>query len=532
VWVSDRAFVGGRRAFIGTKIGGTLNDGLYRQARVGVRSYHLALPRPGTYRLGLRFADDGGAKARQRSFTILAEDRVIVRDLNVLQRVGPHHALRMKRIVVSRDRRLDITFRARRGEPTVSGIRVTRIGPARQLAAPATGPVPIPKLNAQTAPDTQPVTPENATMLSRSTNKQPARAKLSPSRKLLIEHGWDVSTAKEIAADRVRIEALPLDGISVRPEVNPISPVRISAAAAREDLAIMPKMAGVSHNFLLFRMVDDANGRQPHAYDFYDDALWSTISANAAAYAAAAQLSGAFDGIMVDTEYYGQGQNPWDYGSSAVPWSASESEGATPGHSPADAQAQVQRRGKQVMDAIRSQWPAAKVLHFRGAWLSEPKSFYPDRMNGNNVAWANELNGPFVVGFVESALGTSAAVIDGTELYTQRSLRDFENVYNWAKSGLAGAGGRIVPAPGVSAADYAAHITVAQVVYDRYVHADYSPFSAETFGAYTKWALDTSDQYTWLYTENHDWRGTGWPFTAVPQDYLDAVAQARGPSSG
>lgn len=522
LWLSDRAFVGGRKMVAGKRIAGTRNDGLYRQARVGVRAYRVPVAASGTYRVRLLFADSGSAQARRRQFSVRAEGQVVVRNLNVVKAVGPRRALRIDRFVVSNGQRLDITFRAQRGRTIVSGIQVARVLPNSNLSAQLTE-----SLSSATGPAAR---PSAASIASAPVQQSPSPPK--PGRKLLIEHGWDVSTAAEIAADRTRIDALPLDGVSVRPEVNPLSSSRTSAAFARTDLAAMPTMSNVSHNFLLFRMVDDARAGAPQAYDFYDDALWSTIGANAADYAAAARASGEFDGIMVDTEYYGEGSNPWNYGSSASPWSYSGADGATPGHSPADAQAQVQLRGKQVMDAIRSQWPDAKVMFFRAAWLSEPLSFTPTRMNGNNVAWANELNGPFVVGFVESALGTPAAVIDGTELYTQRSLRDFENVYDWARTGLSRAGGRVVPSGGVSAAAYADHITVAQVVYDRDVLADYAPLPAATFGALTKWALETSDEYTWLYTENHDWRGTGWPFASVPQTFVDAVGAARLAAAG
>jgi hypothetical protein len=179
------------------------------------------------------------------------------------------------------------------------------------------------------------------------------------------------------------------------------------------------------------------------------------------------------------------------------------------------------------MDAIKAAWPTTKVLFSRAAWLSEPGSFQPDRMDGNNVAWANELNGPLVVGFVQSALNSGARIIDGTELYTQRSLLEFQRVYNWAKTGLADSGGRLLPAPGVSAAAYKAHISVAQAVYDEDVLNNYAHLSASALRDLTTMAMQTSDEYTWLYTEASDWRGSGWPRTPVSQDSLDAVADAR-----
>ena len=159
--------------------------------------------------------------------------------------------------------------------------------------------------------------------------------------------------------------------------------------------------------------------------------------------------------------------------------------------------------------------------------MSEPASFSPTRFDGNNVAWANELVGPFVIGFVSSALRSEAQVIDGTELYTQRSLTDFQHVYRWAKSGFARSGGRIVPAGDVSAAEYEHHISVAQAVYDMDMLNGYGALSPAEVQRLVGWSLKTSDSYAWMYTEAYDWRATGWPSTQVPADYLVAVEQAR-----
>lgn len=357
---------------------------------------------------------------------------------------------------------------------------------------------------------------------------QPGSPPVASSRRpFLVEHGWDTCTARELAANASLVNQLPFDGVSVRAEAEPLSRRRVSADLAIRDLSAMPVMPNVSHNFLVLRMVDNARAGGPQAYDFYDDALWSTISQNVADYAAAARTAPGFDGIMIDTEYYGTGPNPWDYGTSTIPWTASATAGAVPGRSQAEAIAIVQSRGRQVMDAIRSTWPAAKVMHFRGPWLSESATYTPTRFNGNNVAWANELNGPFVLGFVSSAIGSQAQVIDGTELSTQRSLLDFQNVYRWAKTGFADFGGRLLPSGDVTAQAYKAHISVAQEVFDRDALHGYATLPPEQLRDLITWAMQTSDSYAWLYTEAYDWRSTGWPTTRVTAPYVQAVAAAR-----
>jgi hypothetical protein len=87
-------------------------------------------------------------------------------------------------------------------------------------------------------------------------------------------------------------------------------------------------------------------------------------------------------------------------------------------------------------------------------------------MMGNDVAWAVELLGPWVAGFVQSAVGTNATIIDGGESYRQRTSNDFQNAYNWLKTGFGNYGGRIVPAAGLTSSDYNANIQACVGVYD------------------------------------------------------------------
>jgi hypothetical protein len=84
-------------------------------------------------------------------------------------------------------------------------------------------------------------------------------------------------------------------------------------------------------------------------------------------------------------------------------------------------------------------------------------------MMGNDVVWANELAGPFFLGGVESAAGIAATIVNGGESYRQRTLVDFQ----------------------------------------------------------------ATDRYVWFYTEQFDWKGTGWPLVSVDSTFLNAVRAAR-----
>lgn len=351
---------------------------------------------------------------------------------------------------------------------------------------------------------------------------------------LLIEHGFDIDTAASVGRHVAQIEALPFDGISVQPEHNPCSPQPVSLVDAQADLNAMPHLTHVRHNFVLCRIQDNADlatGANP--FDIGNDATWATIAANLNVYAQAAQATGMFDGIMIDTEYYGSAVNPWDYDTIPIPHSYGPSR---PWTLPADAQALAQRRGRETMDAMRAGWPSVVAFHLRGGELSDPATFKPGNMAGYDVAWANELAGPFFVGAVESAQGTAAGVVDGGESYHQRTASDFDNSYTWLHTRFAQSGGPIVPSGAVSAASYNATISVASQVFDKDItQPDRPTFSSNQLEVMLSYSRQATDKYRWIFSETFDWRGQGWPSTPVPQEYIDAVrrsATSATPTSG
>jgi hypothetical protein len=343
---------------------------------------------------------------------------------------------------------------------------------------------------------------------------------------LLIEHGFDVGMAASVRANAAQIDALPFDGITVVPANNPCSAKPVTMAAARLDLAAMPRLNKVTHNFLLCRFLDDfvPGGSTTSAFDVYDDNTWRIVAMNVARYARAARDTGMFDGIMIDTEYYGVGPNPWDNDTIPIPWTYSFSR---PWTLPAQDRLRAQLRGKQMMDAMRRGWANVVAFHLKGAEQSDPATFLNTNMMGNDTAWANELAGPFFVGAVESAAGTPATVVDGGESYRQRTPADFQKGYSWLKTRLADSGGPILPSGPVTADIYKATVSVANQVYDRDMNNTYAPLSAATLRRLLTFAKRSTDKYVWLYSEQFDWKGTGWPQTKAPDAFLTAVSRAQ-----
>ena len=342
----------------------------------------------------------------------------------------------------------------------------------------------------------------------------------------LIEHGFDVSTAAQTAANAGAISELPFDGISIKPEHNPCSAVAVDPAAAVADLAAMPDLGSVRHNFVLCRFYDNATGDGTSPYDIGNEATWTALTANLAAYAEAARQSGRFDGVMIDTEYYGKGPNPWDYDTEARPLDGVYP-AERPWQLPDEARAAAQARGKQVADAIREVWPDVVIFALRGVSLSDPATFDPGHLGGNQVAWANELSGPFHMGLIESVSGTKATYVDGGESYRQRSAADFERAVAWLATGMADSGGPMVPSGAVSADDYKRTVSVATNVFDRDVTADLAAFSADEVAQLLVAARGATQTYYWFYSEQFDWRGTGHPTSPAPSDAVAALKAAR-----
>lgn len=195
------------------------------------------------------------------------------------------------------------------------------------------------------------------------------------------------------------------------------------------------------------------------------------------------------------------------------------------GKTVAQARTQAQLRGKQIMDAMRATWPGVRILSTYGAWLSETLTYTTLNnagINYNDVAWANELQGSFVVGLIESAAGTSATVIDGGEVYTLRSEADFQVMKDWEKTGFPAQSALV---PSTLKATYANNLSASFGIYD-------TPWQGETMDL-AIWeptitnGMRKADRYVWAYVEQYDWLGGGWPTTPVPQSWKDATARAR-----
>ena len=102
-------------------------------------------------------------------------------------------------------------------------------------------------------------------------------------------------------------------------------------------------------------------------------------------------------------------------------------------------------------------------------------------------------------------------------------------VRRWLKTGLADSNGPIIPSGPVTVAVYKATVTVASHLFDRDMNHSYANFAASDGAGLLSMAMNptVTDKYCWIYTEQHDWRGSGWPQNAVPAPFTTAIASAR-----
>jgi hypothetical protein len=352
---------------------------------------------------------------------------------------------------------------------------------------------------------------------------------LSPTttRVLHIHHGWDVATPSQVAAHAGLIDSRPFDGITVNlPTLSTRTLVGTPHSQAEYAAALrpMPTLERVTHNFVLVRIT--------HPLTWYDEAAWRTIDRNLANLARAAADKGQFDGVFLDTEYYGHGDSPWDYGAGERPWVRSASEGAAPGRSAESANTTVASRGRGIGDAIAAAWPTATVLTTYGPWVGETKTASIGGWRGfgyNDVAWANELMGSFVGGIADAAAAhRKMTFVDGGEVYQAHSPGEYATAKSWMKTGLASSGTRVLRSPG----RYPSVVSVGFGVYDRDMRRSGWPtMDALQWQSVLTNALRRADRYVWSYSESYDWLGTGTPSTPVPPTILAATTLAMATAS-
>ncbi len=323
-------------------------------------------------------------------------------------------------------------------------------------------------------------------------------ATLAPPGKKLIEYGWDVPTPAQMRDELAAMEKRPFDGIIFRLNgghnaflTKPLEPAKFA-----EDTLILRglRFTRFHDNFVLIW------GSPPADFDWFSDTQWRAIEANAKLLVSIAQ-AGHVRGICFDPEPYDF--SLWDY--------AKQPKAKT--HTFAEYRARVRQRGAQLMRAFEKRMPGATILTFFHV------SFY-DRFVGLSEAERTErlareswgLMPDFFVGMLEDA-SPQARFIDGNEnAYYYTSREQYFRAYHAIRQRACG----LVP-PSLRE-KYERQVQAGQALYvdqnfalrqpntERYLsYRMTSEERAKWFEHNTYWALYTTDEYVWCYSERMNW---------------------------
>lgn len=352
----------------------------------------------------------------------------------------------------------------------------------------------------------------------------------------LIKHGSDCPSVGAVIAAPATVAALPFDGfvcdgITNSVSSNVMSGTALSLAQCQASLAGMAaaKSSFGQNNRYFLRLLTIV------PLDWWNDALWTTISSNWANAASAAAGEG-FHALAFDPEYYGTGQSPWDWGSpnpgafgdsGGTNPAGAPGVGADPTHNLAASRLQVQARGKQVMDAVLAAWPTAKVMSFHGLYVSDVATgtYLDNEAWYGNIAFQNELMGTFVAGFIESINnhGNVGTFIDGGEIYGARTYANFQKVNQWRMVDMKASTSNMMT-PAVRS-NMRAVMAIAVEELD-ILTSGFPRLSMATFQQLITYAM-RNDSYAWTYTETENWWGGVFPATPVAAATKNAVIAGR-----
>lgn len=201
----------------------------------------------------------------------------------------------------------------------------------------------------------------------------------------------------------------------------------------------------------------------------------------------------------------------------------------------AEVLAETLARGQAMAQAMAENWPDGKILITLGPWIAEPLSAAPQFLGEAcvdpgglvyNIAHANQGMGAFTLGLALGSLDSGFTFIDGAEIYTQRTLEDWERSYEWITEGFA-THSDLVPA--ALKAAYAEQIEAAQPTYD--FPSSYrckGPTDAADWQLDIENALRTSDSIAWAYSERFEWVGNLYSGKEPPpEEWMEATRQGK-----
>lgn len=337
---------------------------------------------------------------------------------------------------------------------------------------------------------------------------EPAAASRSAPPKSLILAGWHgtvTPTPQFIQDNFAFLESRPFNGMVVYVS-DPTFTVNVTAGVMHDQAMSYEDMTSVLdpiRNLPFSQLRDNfayVFGNDPP--DFFDD--WSVTVQNFRNLARALNEAG-LRGIFFDNEPY---VTPWGWYPDGVDY---------PEIPLAEYEAQASLRGREVMEAMVSEFPDIVVVTLHGPYISDLYSL--QQMGFPDVFPYYALLGPFFTGFLQGAGGPGRSV-DGGELYWFREPQDFADSYALRRYGIASEAADCPFIPPSFRPSWPDRTSISFGLIDYpFLGEDMTP---EIMTATVSNALQQADRWVWLYTEQRTFL-TPESEGGATQEWVDAV---------
>lgn len=358
-----------------------------------------------------------------------------------------------------------------------------------------------------------------------------------PPEKKLVEFSWASPTTREYNENIQLYDAGPFDGFSVKPskEIGGGNIFMVDNWAgvteeSKEDeysvVLSIKRESTLEDNFLVLYGASQI--------DWFSDAHWKKAEAHIRYLANLAKIGG-FKGILWDPEPYKPGKNPWRM-------SEQPDRGDRTYY---EYYLQVRKRGAQFIEAIQDEFPGLTILSLRE--LSDYQTASPfsqkilplidkkqSRSTLEGAWWALHL--PFTLGILD-AINEDVTFIDANEeAYYYTSAIEYFKVRNEIFNDT-----RALIPEGLHK-KFKACYYLGHAVSTDYIAGNWAgllngfPYRLSGQGAVLNpeeralwfehnvyYALKTSDEYVWMYTEDANW----WTGENIPEGFLEALNRAK-----
>jgi hypothetical protein len=339
-------------------------------------------------------------------------------------------------------------------------------------------------------------------------------------KKKIVEYGWDVPYP-EFVRDNIReMEKRPFEGIIFRTKgfdhIFDTRPWKQADLQPQLGTLAQIKWEKFTDNFLTLYAANNQN------MDWFNDEHWKTIIENMKLFSLAVK-SGHCVGVCFDPEPYGT--DPWVYPGSYKDKSFEEVAN------------QVRRRGKEFIIALQEHSPELKLLSFFQLGLYPDIVDEPDpqaRQQKLLKKWMVLLPA-FCIGMLEGA-GPGTVLIDGNEsAYYYESPDDYYRAYHLIRQRAQALVPETLRKKYNAQMQAGVALYIDQTLGKRTTQTTSQFLTSEQqlkfFEHNVYYALTTSDEYIWCYSERMNW----WPpqekageDRKLPAGVEEALVSARG----